>query len=194
MDDVIFSRVGTGWWGNKFAWQFGAFWAAPFGVRDLDIAAEYTHVEPFMYSHFNTQNAFTTSGEIIGSSIGPNAKRYWGQLRWSPTSKLRFDLSIALLQRGENIYDSTGSLITNVGADVEVTVRNDAENEAAYSILGGRRVNAMTIEGAVHYEVWRGIQVYGQVLNRSVSYPEGTPQNPQLMPYSLLTGGIKAVL
>jgi hypothetical protein len=194
MDDVIFSRIGTGWWGNKFAWQFGVFWAAPFGVRDLDVAAEYTHVEPFMYSHFNTQNAFTTSGEIVGSGIGPNSKRFFGKLHYSPSAKLSFDLSGSLLQHGENVYDSAGNITYNAGGDVEITATSEAESKASYNILGGRRVNSFTLEGSALYEIWRGIQVYVRVLDRSVSYAEGTPQNPQVTPYRLFTGGIKATL
>lgn len=194
MDDVIFSRVGTGWWGNKFAWQFGAFWAAPFGLNDLDIAAEYTHVEPFMYSHFNTQNAYTTSGNVIGSPIGPNSKRYWGKLRYAPSAKLTLELAVSLVQHGENIYDSTGALIVNAGADVEVTVRNDAEVDAKYDILGGRRVDALSIEGSAVYEIWRGIEVFVRASDRSVTYDGVTPTNPQTAPYRLVSGGIKAIL
>jgi hypothetical protein len=194
MDDVMFSRVGTGWWGNKFAWQLGAFWAAPFGCRDLDLAAEYTHVEPFTYSHYNTQNAFTTSGQIIGSAIGPNSKRFTGMVHYSPTAKLTFSLSASLLQHGENIYDSAGTLVYNAGADFEQTVRNAEEANASYNILGGRRVSSVAIEGSALYELWRGITLYVRAYDRSVHYSEGTPANPQRTPYRLFTGGIKATL
>lgn len=194
MDDVIFSKIGTGYWGNKFAWQAGIFWAAPLGFRDIDIAAEYTHVEPFMYSHFNTQNAFTTSGEIIGSAIGPNSKRYWGKIRWAPSAKLTLNVSASFVQHGENIYDSTGKLVFNAGGDVERSVTTAEEASASYEILGGRRVDALTLEGSASYEVWRGIQLLVRVLNRSVSYSEGTPRNPQTTPYGLVTAGIRAIL
>jgi hypothetical protein len=194
IDDVIFSRVGTGWWGNKFAWQAGAFWAAPFGFREMDITAEYTHVEPFTYSHFNTQNAFTTSGEIIGSAIGPNSKRFFGKLHYSPSAKLSFEVSASLLQHGENMYDSAGNVTYNAGGDVLSTITTKAESDASYNILGGRRVNSLTLEGSALYEIWRGIEVYVRASDRSVHYAEGTPQNPQATPYRLFTGGIRATL
>lgn len=194
MDDVIFSRIGTGWWGNKFAWQFGAFWAAPFGFRDMDIAAEYTHVEPFMYTHFNTQNNFTTSGAIIGSPIGPNSKRFLGKIHYRPTAKLAIELTASLVQHGENVYDSAGAIVYNAGADIEHTVTTSAEGEGTFNILGGRRVNSFTLDGSVQYELWRGIALFVRATDRSVTYTEGTPASPQATPYRLITGGIRATL
>ena len=58
VDDVVASQIGTGFWSNKFAWQLGGMWSAPFGLQDVDIAFEHTRVEPYTYSHFNSQEYF----------------------------------------------------------------------------------------------------------------------------------------
>src|SRR4029077_12430950 len=73
LDDFVGSRIGTGDWQNKFAWQLGGMWAAAFGVPDLDWEAEWIRVEPYVYTHWNTDDArFTNSNTLLGAQIGPN--------------------------------------------------------------------------------------------------------------------------
>ena len=144
-----------------------------------------------MYTHFNTQNNFTTSGGVIGSPIGPNSKRFLGKVYYRPTADLSVELTASLVQHGENMYDSTGAIVYNAGADLEHTVSTSEESAASYNILGGRRVNSVSIDGSVQYELWRGIQLYARFTDRSVTYSEGTPASPQATPYRLLTGGIR---
>ncbi len=193
MDDISASKIGTGYWGNKFAWQAGLMWAAPLGLNDFDIAVEYTRVEPYTYSHFNAQNAFTTSGTSLGSQIGPNSVSWWGMLRWAPTAKLTLTANITLIARGENVYDDKDSLIENWGADIEQTIKNQEDASKNYHILDGRRVNILALEGEAKYELYRGFQLFAQASHRSVDYPGGTPTNPLQKPYGIITLGAKAV-
>lgn len=193
IDDIAASRIGTGYWGNKFAWQMGAMWAAPFGLEDVDIAFEHTRVEPYTYSHFNSQNTFATSGQILGSSIGPNSMSFWGHIRWAASEKLSLEANITLLERGENIHDSTGKLIYNAGADFELSVTSDEDRNRNYSILNGRRVNAITIDATIGYELWRGLLLYARGYSKSVTYPAGVPLDPQEKPYGFFGIGAKAL-
>lgn len=191
MDDVVASRIGDGYWGNKFAWQAGLMWAAPFGLNDVDVAAEYTQVQPYTYSHFNPQNAFVTSGSILGSQIGPNSMSVWGQIRWIPSWQWKFSLTTKYIARGENIYDSTGALLVNYGADVEQSVRNDEEKARSYHLLDGNRVNIIALEAYAGYEPFRGYEIFGRIYNKSVDYPGGASANPIETPYRLFTLGVK---
>ena len=34
IDDIVMGEIGKGYWGNKFAWQFGGMWAGAFGFSD----------------------------------------------------------------------------------------------------------------------------------------------------------------
>ncbi|MBS1904801.1 MAG: hypothetical protein JSS75_13930 [Bacteroidetes bacterium] len=193
LDDIVASKIGTGFWSNKFAWQIGAMWAAPFGLRDVDVALEHTRVEPYTYTHFNTQNAFTTSGQVIGAAIGPNSISWWGMLRWAPSEKLALEATMLYVAHGENIYDSTGVLVYNAGGDYELSIKSDADGARKYSILNGRRVNTFTLQATARYELWRGISLVGSVLNRSVDYPAGTPANPLEKPYGQISLGARAL-
>ena len=193
VDDVLASKIGTGFWGNKFAWQIGGMWSAPFGLNDIDVSLEHTRVEPFTYSHFNPQNTFATSGQIIGAGIGPNALSWWGQIRWAPNEKLTLEATMTLVERGENIYNTADSLLENFGSNFEYSVRSEDEKNHIIHLLDGRRVNTMTIEATVRYELWRGLGFFAKILNKSVNYLAGTPENPIEKPYGLITIGAKAL-
>ncbi len=183
IDDVVASKIGSGFWSNKFAWQLGGMWAAPFGLKDVDVSFEHTRVEPYTYSHFNSQNTFSTSGQILGAAIGPNAMSFWGQIRWAPSEKLSLELDLTLVERGENIYDSTGKLIYNAGANFELSVVNPDDGSRTYKILNGRRVNALILDATMQYELWRGLKFFVRGYSKSVNYLEGAPLNPQEKPY-----------
>jgi len=204
LDDIVTSNIGKGYWSNKWAWQIGAMWANPFGIPDVDIAFEHTRVEPFTYTSANPQNSSSTSGEIIGTSIGPNAMSFWQQIRWTPTEKLTFELDVTLIERGENYYDSAGNLKLfydskgnviydgNQGADFQYSpIAQDMTR--SFHILDGNRVNIVTIDGKVLYEVWRGLQLFIRGYNKSVDYLAGTPVNPREKPYSFFGIGAKAL-
>jgi len=205
VDDILASKIGTGLWSNKFAWQIGGMWAAPFGLQDVDIAFEHTRVEPFTYSHFNSQNTFTTSGQLLGASIGPNAMSFWGQIRWTPSEKLSLELDLTLVERGENIYDSTGQLKKfydtagrflydgNQGADFELSLGNDGDRSRAFHILDGNRVNTFTIDASVFYELWRGVKIFARAYSKSVNYLTETPQHPLEKPYGFFGIGARAL-
>jgi hypothetical protein len=192
MDDVIASRIGEGYWSNKFAWQAGAMWAAPLGLNDIDLTLEWTRVEPYMYSHFGPQNAFSTSSTILGSQIGPNSISWWGRMHWSITRDLIADLDLQLIQRGENKYDSTGKLIFNAGGDFETSViGNDGDRETY--ILDGQRVNILSVSAYIQYEPWRGIQFFARGTKKQADYLNGIPLNPKEHSESMLSLGARAL-
>ncbi len=60
---------------NKTAWQVGAYWYTP--INDLAIVGEYTRIRPFVYTHTNPKNTYTSWNDPIGHPIGPNADQIW---------------------------------------------------------------------------------------------------------------------
>jgi len=204
VDDFRADLIGKGYWSNKWAWEIGAMWANPFGIPNVDIAFEHTRVEPFTYTSANPQNSSSTSGEIIGSSIGPNAMSFWQQVRWTATEKLTLELDVTLIERGENYYDSTGNLKQfydskgnllydgNQGADFQYSPISQDFNRS-FHILDGNRVNDLIIDMIVSYEIWRGLNLFIRLYNKSVDYLAGTPVNPRDTPYRFFGIGAKAL-
>lgn len=192
MDDVVASKIGDGYWSNKFAWQAGAMWAAPLGLNDLDLMLEWTRVEPYMYSHFGPQNTFSSSRTLLGSQIGPNSISWWGRAHWSIARDLIADIDLQLIQRGENKYDSTGNLIFNAGSDFEQTVRGDEGSRPTY-ILDGQRVNILSVSAYVQYEPWRGIQFFARGTKKQADYLNGIPYSPREHSESMFSIGARAL-
>jgi hypothetical protein len=204
LDDIIFSRIGTGYWSNKWAWQIGGMWSNPFGIPNVDISFEHTRVEPFTYTSSNPQNSSSTGGEIIGSSIGPNSMSFWGQIHWAASEKFSVEVNVTLIERGENYYDSAGNLKLfydskgnviydgNQGADFEFSASGQDGNRS-FHILDGNRVNIVILDGKISYELWRGLQFFVRGYNKSVDYLAGTPVNPREIPNTFFGFGAKAL-
>lgn len=178
LDDFLGSRVGTGDWQNKFAWQVGGMWAGAFGVSDLDWEAEWMHVEPYVYTHWNTDDArFTNSNTLLGAQIGPNSISYWTMLRWAPSAKWIFSVQGEYVERGENIYDSSGNLLYNAGANYNLSMTPQG-NPNDTRILYGRRVNIFTLSADVEFEPWRDITFFVRGTKTAVNYLNEPPVTP----------------
>ncbi|MDQ7053218.1 MAG: capsule assembly Wzi family protein [candidate division KSB1 bacterium] len=91
--------LGT-YWGNKLAYHFGVHWVAPFGVRPLELSTDYTRVDPFVYTHYDTLNIYAHYGRSIGSQLGPNADRWQWHLAWQPRRDVRWQLGYAYIRQG----------------------------------------------------------------------------------------------
>ncbi len=169
VDDVLAERIGKGYWSNKFAWQLGGMWAGVLGMKDVDLTAEWTRVEPFTYSHFGASNTFSSTNTLLGSQIGPNSISYWGSLRWAPSEKLTLGMEAQLLKHGENIFDSTGKMIFNAGGDYRYTA-NDSTRALITTVLNGRQVSTLSLTFSAQYEPFRGITVFLRATHKGVSY------------------------
>jgi hypothetical protein len=62
-------------WGNKLAFTAGALWADPARIEDSGLRAEYTRVEPFVYTHRFAENLYEHYNTGLGSDLQPNSDR-----------------------------------------------------------------------------------------------------------------------
>lgn len=138
IDDIDFSRMGTGWWGNEFGWQGGAYVANVAGVPALDAIVEYTRIEPYVYSNRVSGNDYTHSGIGLGHRLPPNADEMLGEIRFRFSEKLRTRLHYAYQRHGQNIM-AGDSVLRNVGGSVTQGHRG-GDSETAH-FLDGERVN-----------------------------------------------------
>jgi len=129
IDDIDFSKIGTGWWGNEFGWQGGVYAAEVANICNLDAVVEYTRLEPYVYSNRVTGNNFTHNNMSLGHHLAPNSDELFVQLSYRPLKSLRTWLSYTSSRHGENIYDINGLLVKNVGGSVLQGHRSsDADN------------------------------------------------------------------
>lgn len=114
LDDIIISRVGTGYWSNKTAWNIATTYSFS---SPIDIGVEYTRVEPYTYSHFNKQNSITNDGSMFGSFILPNSDRLLFNMNFWYGQRYPLFVNLSYTRHGSNVLDVNGSLLKNVGGD-----------------------------------------------------------------------------
>jgi hypothetical protein len=125
---------------NKSAYQLGLFWYEPFKVNNLSWTLEYTKIRPYVYSHVDPKNTYTSYGKIIGHPIGPNSDQIFTRLSYNYSDWVRLIVEYSKTRHGDNIYDSEGNLVMNAGGDVFVPYIVGRDNDEAF-FLDGIRIN-----------------------------------------------------
>ncbi|KAK3604905.1 hypothetical protein CHS0354_000568 [Potamilus streckersoni] len=111
LDDISANTTG---YGNKYAFQANILWYKAFGISNFSLAFEYTHIRPFVYSHWNPLSSYNHYGTSIGHKAGPNSQNFYLGFKYYPTHWLNINFSTALTRSGEN-RDETGTFIKDVG-------------------------------------------------------------------------------
>ena len=125
---------------NKVAFQMGSMWTEPAGLKDISMTLQYTYIRPYVYTHFNPKNTYTSFGQVLGNPIGPNADQIFSRLTYNFSNWLSLSLLYHYTRKGENIYDSNGDLVRNVGGSANQTFRPGIDSDIA-NFLDGNRVN-----------------------------------------------------
>ncbi len=62
-------------WGNKWAATIGMQYFGKVLTRDITLTTEYSHVEPWVYTHFfGGSHNYAHFGQSLGSPLGPNSQ------------------------------------------------------------------------------------------------------------------------
>lgn len=63
------------YWGNKWAWMAGAHATHDFGATRSGLIAEYSRLEPWVYTHYNPHTAQSANRDYpLGNRWGPNSQ------------------------------------------------------------------------------------------------------------------------
>lgn len=76
LDDMLSPvKIFTSDWGNKWAATLGLEYFGTLFGHDFSINAEYSHVEPWVYTHFyGGSHRYTHFDKCLGSPLGPNSQ------------------------------------------------------------------------------------------------------------------------
>ncbi|MCX7735122.1 MAG: hypothetical protein N2319_00275 [Candidatus Kapabacteria bacterium] len=154
LEDIIISKIGTGFWSNKTAWNIALKYSLPFSA---DIGLEYTRIEPYMFTHFNVQNNRTNDGYLFGTYLYPNSDETSLQFRWFWGNRYPLIFAIIYQRHGNNIYDNNGNLVRNVGGD-PFYVRLPKDSETV-TFLDGDRSNSLSFSINAGFELFRGFNL-----------------------------------
>ncbi len=155
LDDLVFSRIGTGYWGNKTAWRVGIS-ATGLPISSVDVRAEYSRLEPYVYSHFSASNAYVHDGTLPAAGGNqPNSHSVGGEVSWRPEPRLRAVLGVRLTEHGANVEADTG-VVRNVGGDVRVGFRSEISADTV-TFLDGVLERSRLLSIALEYELLRNV-------------------------------------
>jgi len=155
LDDIIFGFIGTGYWSNKAAMNLGAEYSSNLG---FDIGAEYTRLEPYTFSHFNPVNAYTHDNRPFGSFLQPNSELWMLNMNFWLGSRYPLNLQMQYMRHGDNVYDSQGQLVKNVGGSIDQTIRFGIDSYNV-TFLDGNLMKLFTLNLSWQTELVRGFNL-----------------------------------
>ena len=148
---------------NKTGYQIGAMVYEPFGLKNVSLILDYTKIRPYVYSHVNRKDNFTSFGQLIGSSIGPNSDRIFAKIAYNISEWMSLNFEYQHIRKGNDIYDANGNLIRKVGGDAYYPyISAEDPNEAQF--LDGDRINTDAITVNFRYEPFRNL-IFDMVYN-----------------------------
>ena len=170
IDDMNFSTIGKKDKtsdDNKFGFQGGVNWQDAFTVKNMSFTYEFTHIDPFVYSHRDINNSYTNWDLPIGAALNPNSDEHAFKVSYDFGSRLNIAITYKLQRTGLN-YDSAGILI-NVGSNI---LNGSGDNLRYNQFLNGTRVNTNIIIAEI---TWQPIRQYFFTLkyeNMSFNYKD----------------------
>jgi hypothetical protein len=155
LDENILGNMGDlELFSNKTAYQLGAYWYTP--VKDLTLITEYTRIRPYVYTHTNPKNTYTSWDSPVGHAIGPNADQILFKADYALNFLTNIFASYSFTRKGLNIYDASGNLKFNAGGnlfDPHVPARDS--DHAIF--LDGDVYHYNNFEAGISYEAFRDL-------------------------------------
>ena len=147
IDDISTGRLGTDFYGNKYAWLLGLYHADVLGVAGLDVRGEYARIRPFTYTHYGVTN-FQQYSTNLGHRYGPNSEGWLAQLTWRPAFLWQMQATWERTRHGANAPGS------NAGGSL-YEPWNYLTNSEHVAFLGGDLQSASALTLSVRCEVIR---------------------------------------
>lgn len=145
IDDLNFSTMfknenETGGLGNdnRFAWQLGVIWTDAFTLPNLSFTAEYTRINPFVYTHRTNKSQFTNWSLPLGHNLPPNSDEVAFKFSYDFTNRLNINILYQHQRSGPGFVFTGDSLVQNYGGNIN---RGDGDIKYDDKFLQGNRVD-----------------------------------------------------
>jgi hypothetical protein len=167
LDDIDFSKLGTGWYGNQTIWNLGANSSNLYKFLPMDISIEYQRIEPYVFTHRLQYNNFTNLGYPLGTFTYPNSELFFTELNYTFNYRCSASLGFIYGIHGANPVNPDGS-VTNVGGDISLGYR--AFDSKTVHFLDGDLEYQRIVTASINFEPYKEINLYLKLnyLNRSL--------------------------
>lgn len=157
-------RRGSGWWGNKWAWQLGGKYIDAFGIHNLDLQLESNRVRPFTYSHTDSVANFTHYNQPLGPIQGANYQEFIGQARYQPAPRWMVEL--------KGIYYNQGKDVDTANNGSNILLPNAPPyrvKDFGFGLPSGVPVKTALLSGYLSYELRPNLFLEGNAVYRKES-------------------------
>ena len=148
---------------NKFAYQLGLIFDNFCSVPSLVFAAEYTRLNPFIYTHTTNKSQYTHWDLPLGHSLKPNSEEFAFKVSYDFNAKLGLNFIYKYRRHAEGfVLNSNGKMILNYGGDID-NGTNFFSDEIGF--LKGNRFNTSVLEFNLRWE-----PVYNSYIELNMNY------------------------
>jgi len=102
LDDLTTGKLGSGFYGNKFAYLVGGYYVDAAGIPNVDVRIEYARVRPYTYSHKFDLNSYRHYSTGLGHWTGPNSDDLYLELAYRYSRRLKFKSFFEARRHGAN--------------------------------------------------------------------------------------------
>lgn len=168
-DDIQFDKSFTRAWNNMWSIHAGILYTEPFGIPDIDLLANYTRIEPHVYSHHRVPYLHHEhDGFLLGHPLGPNSDEVLARIVWRPGWQWNVSVGFSRERHGDNLYTEDGELIRNVGGDVFVPWLRDRDSPEK-RFLDGVVTERFHYRVDIRYEIFRQLLLGGGIVYSAIS-------------------------
>ncbi|MCE1188975.1 MAG: hypothetical protein LWX56_07520 [Ignavibacteria bacterium] len=166
-DDIDYSKIGTGWIGNQTLWSFCMDNYQLYPIAPIRVSLQYTHIEPYVFTHRLPESNFTNAGYNMGMDTDPNSAILTADIQYQCTSRLVLNATYTYRLHGANPFDRNTNRIINVGGDIQLGQRTmDADH---LHFMDGDREYYRTFQFAASYEPIINYIIHVQIINKNNS-------------------------
>ncbi|MEO5930644.1 MAG: hypothetical protein ABIR47_11980 [Candidatus Kapaibacterium sp.] len=156
IDDLKFSKIGDGFIGNKVGWRLAAK-GTGLPADPVDLSVAVTHLEPFIFTHFNQLNSYThDSAPLAAGGQQPNSYLIEPRVAVQILPNFHVGITLGLGLHGANVTDSLGGMVRNVGGDINRTA-DTTVTTGPIRFLDGTEERLLDMKLEAEYEPIRNI-------------------------------------
>lgn len=139
-------RSGSGWWGNKLAYQIGLKYIDALGIKNLDLQLEGNIARPYTYAHQSLYTSYSHYRQPLAHPLGANFKELVAIARYQPVPRLRLTGKLIAASYG------TDADSTNYGGNILLSY-NDREMDFNNEIGQGIATDLMYLDFTASFQL-----------------------------------------
>jgi Capsule assembly protein Wzi len=120
IDDITFSKLGTGWYGNQTLLNLGLSSDNFYRYLPLNFQFEYIKIDPYVFTHRFIRNNYTNFGYKLGSFLDPNSELFQTNFNYRINYRLSLSAVFSYTIHGANPKNPDGTVKQNVGGDISL--------------------------------------------------------------------------